>query len=104
LVAGSLIKNSPARLPKTRPTKITPDGIATDRTEVRRNESQEVMKPHEFEATPEFQPFNDAMRGILAVSKAEIDRRVKESKEESPWRTNPRAPGRKAVRSKQRNT
>ena len=51
-----------------------------------------------FESTPEFAAFKDAMRKILTVSKAELDRRVAASRQASPRKRNPKAAGRKKVR------
>lgn len=56
------------------------------------------MTAKRFEATPEFAEMQRVMRGILAVSKVEIDRRVKAAQEVSPRKDNPAAPGRKAKR------
>jgi hypothetical protein len=57
------------------------------------------MKPSDsgFESTPEFIAFKDTMRKILAVPKAELDRRVAAAKAASPRKDNPKAPGRKRV-------
>jgi len=50
-----------------------------------------------FESTPDFAAFKATMRKILAVPKAELDRRVAESKASSPRKDNPKAPGRKRI-------
>ena len=54
------------------------------------------VTPEQFEATPEFGRFKEAMREILAVPKAVLDKRVEESKASSPRKGDPKAPGRKA--------
>ena len=48
-----------------------------------------------FEATTEFARFKEGMKHLLSVPKERIDQLVRESKEKSPRRDNPRAPGRK---------
>ncbi len=53
------------------------------------------MTKEQFEATPEFRAFKKAMKGILTVSKAELDARVKHAKDTSPRTGNPNAAGRK---------
>jgi len=49
-----------------------------------------------FEDTGEFQHFKTVMRRVLAVPKAELDRKVRQAKKRSPRSGNPNAPGRKA--------
>jgi hypothetical protein len=56
------------------------------------------MKPASFDSTPEFQHFKGVMRNLLAVPKAEVDELVKASKEASPRKNNPDAPGRKRTK------
>lgn len=51
-----------------------------------------------FESTPEFAAFKDTMRKILAVPKAELDKRVAAAKAESDRKGDPKAPGRKKVK------
>lgn len=53
------------------------------------------MKAAPFDATPEFEHFKEVMRGVLAVPKKRLDELVRESKDESPRKGNPHAPGRK---------
>jgi hypothetical protein len=53
------------------------------------------VDPSTFENTPAFQHFKDAMRGVLSVSKEEMERRVHAASESSPRKGNPDAPGRK---------
>ena len=53
-----------------------------------------------LESTPEFAAFKDAMRRLLKVPKAELDKRVAESKEASPRKGNPSAAGRKRAPAK----
>src|SRR5450432_1269060 len=53
------------------------------------------LSPKQFMATPEFTKFNGIMRKLLKVPKAELDERVKASKELSSRAGNPNAPGRK---------
>jgi hypothetical protein len=53
------------------------------------------MKPSEFEAQPEFSHFKEVMRKLLAVPKADLDRKVQHAKKTSPRSGNPDAPGRK---------
>jgi hypothetical protein len=48
-----------------------------------------------FTSTPEFENFQNIMRRLLAVPKAELDRRVRAAKKNSPRKNNPTAPGRK---------
>jgi hypothetical protein len=48
-----------------------------------------------FDSTPAFQHFKDVMRKLIAVPKAEVDKMVLISKEASPRKNNPQAPGRK---------
>lgn len=52
-----------------------------------------------FEDTLEFQHFKTVMRRVLAVPKAELDRKVRLAKKRSPRAGNPNAPGRKANKS-----
>ncbi len=52
----------------------------------------------EFEAAPEFTRFKGLMRRLLAVPKAELDRKVRTAKKRSPRAGNPNAPGRKPKR------
>jgi len=54
-----------------------------------------LLTPEQFRTTPEFRKFKGIMRRLLAVPKAELDERVKASKEQSPRAGNPKAPGRK---------
>ena len=51
-----------------------------------------------FESTPEFQHFREVMKRVIAVPKAEIDRRLKASSEASPRKGNAIAPGRKKTK------
>jgi len=51
-----------------------------------------------FDSTPQFQHFKDVMRKLIAVPKAEVDELVKASREASPRKNNPAAPGRKRVK------
>ena len=64
--------------------------------------SQSGLTAEQFEALPEFSEFKRVMRGILQIPKAEIDRRVNASKETSPRKNNPKAPGRKTKRRKRK--
>jgi hypothetical protein len=48
-----------------------------------------------FESSPEFANFKAGMKKLLAVSKAEMDERVRHAKEASPRAGNPKAAGRK---------
>jgi hypothetical protein len=51
------------------------------------------MKAERFEATPEFQHFREAMRGILSVPKTRLDALMKKeriSKKRSPAKKKPR--------------
>lgn len=54
-------------------------------------------KPPSFDQTPQFEAFTKAMRGIVTVSKAELDARIEESKRSSPRNNNPYSPGKKKV-------
>lgn len=54
-----------------------------------------MKQPSSFEASPEFVAFKGIMKKVLAVPKAEIDKRVASSKETSPRKGNPTSPGRK---------
>jgi hypothetical protein len=54
-----------------------------------------------FDTTPQFEHFRNVMRKLIAVPKAEVDELVLASKESSPRKNNPHAPGRK--RAKQRS-
>ena len=56
-----------------------------------------------FDSTPEFKHFKDVMRKLIAVPKAEVNELVLASKESSPRKNNPHAPGRKRVKTKRRN-
>lgn len=38
------------------------------------------LTPEQFENTPEFRRFREGMKQLLKVSKAELDRRVKDNK------------------------
>jgi hypothetical protein len=61
------------------------------------------MKEERFDSTPEFQHFKEVMRGILAIPKTRLDELVKTSKDTSPRKDNPSAPGRKrTVKDKKR--
>lgn len=51
-----------------------------------------------FDSTPEFHHFREVMKRVIAVPKAEIERRIKASKEHSPRKDNPSAPGRKRLK------
>lgn len=62
--------------------------------------AQEVMKPAQFESTPEFNHFKAVMRHVLAVPKAELDELVERAKKESPRNGDPHAPGRKRTKRK----
>jgi hypothetical protein len=54
------------------------------------------MKPDlTFESSPEFSTFKGIMKTVLAIPKAELDKRLAASKEASPRKGNPDAPGRK---------
>lgn len=53
------------------------------------------LTPEQFESTPEFGRLKEAMREMLAVPKAVLDKRVEESKAASPRKGDPKAPGRK---------
>lgn len=53
------------------------------------------MKSPSFSATPEFLHFKNVMRNLVVVPKSELDQLVRESKEHSPRKDNPNAPGRK---------
>jgi hypothetical protein len=53
------------------------------------------MTAEEFEATPDFARFKVIMKGLLAVPKLELDRKVRAAKKKSPRAGNPNAPGRK---------
>lgn len=55
-----------------------------------------------FNSTPEFQHFKSVMRKLIAVPKAEVDELVLASKESSPRKNNPNAPGRKRVKRSKR--
>lgn len=61
------------------------------------------LTAEQFEALPEFVEFKRVMRRILRLPKEELDRRVKASKDASPRKNNPKAPGRRA-RQKRRKT
>jgi hypothetical protein len=56
------------------------------------------MRDGPFDATLEFARFKEAMRGVLPVSKKGLDELVKASKERSPGKGDPKAPGRKRVK------
>lgn len=58
------------------------------------------LTPEQFENTPEFAEFKRVMRRIVGVPKAELDQRVRESKETSPRKNNPKSPGRKRRKRK----
>ena len=58
-------------------------------------EDRPPMTAEQFEASPEFRKFKSAMRKILRVPKAELDKRVRVAKETSPRFGNPNAAGRK---------
>jgi hypothetical protein len=60
------------------------------------------MKESSFDATPEFQYFTEAMRGVMSVSKERIDELVVEARENSPRKGKKNAPGRKAGSVKRR--
>ena len=64
---------------------------------------QEVMKPAEFEAKPEFANFKVVMGRVLAVPKAELEARVERAKQESPRNGDRHAPGRKRRKRKRIN-
>jgi hypothetical protein len=53
------------------------------------------MTTEQFEASPEFKKLKSAMRRLLKVPKAELDKRVTRAKSTSPRAGNPNAPGRK---------
>jgi hypothetical protein len=53
------------------------------------------LSAEQFRATPEFRRFKGIMKRLLAVPKAELDRKVKHAKKKSPRVNNPNAPGRK---------
>ncbi len=54
------------------------------------------LTAEQFEQTVEFRRFKRAMKGLLKVSKAELDRKVELAKKTSPRVDNRNAPGRKA--------
>lgn len=58
------------------------------------------LEPSTFEKTPEFEHFKEAMRGVLAVPKKEVDRRLREASASSPSKNNPITPGRKRAKRK----
>ena len=58
--------------------------------------------PSPFESTPKFQHFREVMKRVIAVPKAEIDRRLKASSEASPWKDNPGSAGRKRTKKQWR--
>ncbi|HEY3740099.1 MAG TPA: hypothetical protein VGL53_09655 [Bryobacteraceae bacterium] len=51
-----------------------------------------------FSSTPEFAAFKATMGKVLRMSKAELDKAVKASKEASPRKNDPKSPGRKRVK------
>jgi len=51
-----------------------------------------------FDSQPEFQRFKSVMKRVVVVSKAELEERILESKEHSPRKGNPSAPGRKKAK------
>jgi hypothetical protein len=53
------------------------------------------MTAEQFEASLEFKKLKSAMRKLLKVPKAELDKRVAYAKKASPRAGNPNAPGRK---------
>ena len=55
-------------------------------------------EPSTSDSTPEFQHFKGVMRHVVAVPKAEIDRRLKASSEASPRKDNPSSAGRKRTK------
>jgi hypothetical protein len=61
-------------------------------TGTRENRQQESDR---FKQTPEFAHFKAVMKRVLAVPKAEIDRKVRAAKKRSPRAGNPNSPGRK---------
>jgi hypothetical protein len=54
--------------------------------------------PSPFESTPEFQHFREAMRRVIAVPKAEMDKRVQASKDHSSRKDSPHSAGRKRAK------
>jgi len=56
------------------------------------------MKEPAFDATPEFEHFTDVMRSILTVPKKRLDELVRDAKENSPRKGDPRAPGQKPAK------
>jgi hypothetical protein len=56
------------------------------------------MKVTPFDSTPEFQHFKEVMRAVLAVPKKRLDELVRLSKEASPRKGNPHAPGQKRAK------
>jgi hypothetical protein len=68
--------------------------ITTEETDAR--EAPRPPNAEEFEAQPEFAHFKSVMKRLLAVPKAELDRKVRQAKKRSLRVGNPNAPGRKA--------
>lgn len=60
------------------------------------------MKPASFDSTPEFAHFKEQMRKLLTVPKERVDELVRESREASPRRGNPHAPGAKSTVKRKR--
>ena len=58
-----------------------------------------MKKSPPFSSTSEFQYFKNVVRKLLAVPKSELDELVNASKENSPRKGNPNAPGRKPAHS-----
>ena len=57
----------------------------------------------QFENTPEFRRFKTGMKELLKVSKAELDRRIEQAKQNSPRIGKLNAPGRKRKTSGMHN-
>ena len=55
------------------------------------------MSEGPFNETPEVARFKEVMRGVMSVSKKRLDELLKASRDESPRKDNPKAPGRKRV-------
>jgi hypothetical protein len=51
-----------------------------------------------FDSTLEFKRFTEVMRKVIAVPKAEMDRRVAEAAASSPRKDNPASAGRKRTK------